>query len=72
MPNLPFNALLFFVVLCFAFLLALLTSCKTTMGFKPTCLLKFLTAVHIATANSIPEMPGPPASARGTPVQLHR
>jgi hypothetical protein len=23
-------------------------------------------------ANGIPEMPGPPASARGTPVQLRR
>jgi hypothetical protein len=57
-PNLPFNALLLPVVLWFAFLLVLL--------------LKLLTAVRTMAANGIPEMPGSPASARGTPTQLHR
>ena len=28
--------------------------------------------VRTVIANGIPEMPGPPASARGTPVQLRR
>jgi hypothetical protein len=46
MPNLPFNALLLPVVLCFAFLLVLLMNCKTT-SYKPTCLLKLPTAFRI-------------------------
>jgi hypothetical protein len=71
MPNFPFNALLLPVVLCFAFLLALLMNCKTT-SYKPTCLLKLPTAVRTVTANDMPEMPGPPASARGPPAPLHK
>jgi hypothetical protein len=63
MPNLPFNALLLPVVLCFAFLLVLLMNGKTT-SYKPTCLLKLPTAVRTVTANGISEMFGPPASAR--------
>jgi hypothetical protein len=59
------------VVFCFAFLLVLLMNCKTT-SYKPTYLLKLLNAVRTEAANGIPEMPGPPASARGTHVQLHR
>ena len=71
MPNLPFNAPLLPVVLCFAFLLVLMMNCKTT-SYKPICLLKSLIVVRTVIANGIPEMPGPPASARGTPVQLRR
>jgi hypothetical protein len=50
--------------------LAPLMNYKTT-SYKPTCLLKLPTAFRTVTVNGIPEMPGPPASARGTPVQLH-
>jgi hypothetical protein len=72
MPNLSFSALLLLVVLCFAFLLVLLMNYKMT-SYKPTCLLKLLTAVCIVTANCIPDkMPGPPAFARGTPAHLRR
>ena len=71
MPNLPFNALLLPVVLCFAFLLARMMNCRTT-SYKPICLLKSLIVVHTVIANGIPVTPGPPASARGTPVQLRR
>ena len=71
MPNLPFNAPLLPVVLCFAFLLVLMMNCKTT-SYKLICLLKSLIVVRAVIANGIPEMPGPPASARGTPVQLRR
>jgi hypothetical protein len=46
--------------------LVLMTNCKTT-SCKPICLLKSPIAVRIVTANGIPETPGPPASARGTP-----
>jgi hypothetical protein len=71
MPNLPFNAPLLPVVFCFAFLLALLMNSKTTR-YKPICLQKPLIVVRTVIANGIPEMPGPPASARGTPVQLRK
>jgi hypothetical protein len=69
--NLPCSALLLLVVLCFAFLLVLLINSKTT-GFKPTCLLEFQTAVRVVTVSDIPETPGPPAFAQGTPIHLHR
>jgi hypothetical protein len=71
MPSLPFNApLLLPVVLCFAFLLVLMMNYKTT-SYKPICLLKSLIVVRTVIANGIPtEMPGTPASARGTPVHL--
>jgi hypothetical protein len=46
-------------------------NCKTT-SYKPICLLKALIVVRTVIANGIPEMLGPPASARGTPVQLRR
>jgi hypothetical protein len=68
---LPFNALLRPVVLCFAFLLVLMVNCKTT-SYKPICLLKSPIVVRTLIANGIPEMPRPPAFARGTPVQPHR
>jgi hypothetical protein len=69
-PNLPFNALLLLVVLCFAFLLVRMMNCRT-MIYKPICLLKSLVVLTVI-ANGIPAMPGPPVSARGTPVQLRR
>ena len=67
-----FNALLLLlpVVLCFAFLLVPLMNYKMT-SCKLTCLLELLTAVRTATVIGIPKTPGPPASARGTPIQLH-
>jgi hypothetical protein len=71
MPNLPFNAPLLPVGLCFAFLLVLMMNYKTT-SYKPICLLKSLIEVRAVIANGISAMPGPPASARGTPVQLRR
>jgi hypothetical protein len=71
MPNFPFNAPLLPVVLCFVFLLVLMMNCKTT-SYKPICLLKSLIVIRAVIANGIPAMPGPPASARGTPVQLRR
>jgi hypothetical protein len=71
MPNLPFNAPLLPVVLCFAFLLALMMNCKTT-SYKPICLLKSLIVVRTVITNGISEMLVPPASARGTPIQLRR
>jgi hypothetical protein len=42
------------------------------VSYELTCLLKLLTTVRTVAANGIPETPGPPASARGTPVQLNR
>jgi hypothetical protein len=58
-------------VLCFAFLLVLMMNSKMT-SYKPICLLKSPIAARTVIANGIPEMPGLPASARGTLVQLHR
>ena len=52
-------------------MLVLMMNCKTT-SYKPICLLKSLIVVRTVIANGIPAMPGPPASARGTPVQLRR
>jgi hypothetical protein len=71
MQNLPFNALLLPVVLCFAFLLVLMMNRKMT-SYKPICLLKSPIVARTVIANGILEMPGPPAFARGKPVQLHR
>jgi hypothetical protein len=65
------NAPLLPAVLCFAFLLVLMMNYKTT-SYKPICLLKSLIVVCAVIANGIPEMPGPPTSTQGTPVQLRR
>jgi hypothetical protein len=73
MQNLPFSALLLPVVLCFAFLLVLVRMMNyRTTSYNPICLLKSLIVVLTVIANGIPAMPGPPVSARGTPVQLRR
>jgi hypothetical protein len=60
-PDLPFNAPLLPVVLCFAFLLVLMINCKT-MSYKPTCLLKSLIVARTVIANGITAMPGRPTT----------